>query len=88
VDDLDQTTGPLSDDELRWMFTLLERFCAHDLDQWASFKTESSHGTVGIHISRSFPPEANLDAFFDLRTDVRPEFRPRIDATPRSDPGV
>ncbi len=45
-------TGSLSDDEFDQLTALLRRFCGYDLDQWETWKVETTSGTVYVDISR------------------------------------
>ncbi|MFG3287067.1 hypothetical protein [Streptomyces sp. NPDC048111] len=52
----DQGEGRLSDGEFQQMNALLRRFCAYDLDQFESVRTETPHGPVYVFMSRALLP--------------------------------
>jgi hypothetical protein len=51
------TGAGLSDDELRWMFSLLARYAATDLDQWENWRVPTLQGDVFIEVRRTTPSE-------------------------------
>jgi hypothetical protein len=54
---------PLSDAELRELMCLLARYAAHELDQWDSWKMQTSYGPVYMLMSRALPPGWRDEAF-------------------------
>ncbi|MFF9004151.1 hypothetical protein ACF1GW_08370 [Streptomyces achromogenes] len=58
-----QYARPLSDQEFDQFRDLLRRYCAHELDQWESLRTETPYGPVYVLLTRSLPPGTAPEAY-------------------------
>ncbi|HWO63210.1 MAG TPA: hypothetical protein VNO31_24565 [Umezawaea sp.] len=56
----------MSEDEMRQLATLLNRYCEVELDQWDCWRSDTSFGEAYIYIARKPPPDWPPDSFLPL----------------------
>lgn len=55
--------GPLTDDDVRTLATLLARFASHDLDQFEHWRVETPYGDVYVSVQRERPVSSPEEVF-------------------------
>jgi len=62
-----QPDGPLSPEELTQLWSLLKRYCTHDLDQWLNLKVTQPppYGPIFVNINRALPAEVVEGTFWN-----------------------
>ena len=66
--------GPVSDAEVRQLFTLLARYASHELDQWENWSIDQAPYTnVYVRLSRGHFPDGHREDWYSPVWPIPPK---------------